>query len=134
VTATASNLRILVADDHPVILKMVKEILEAEPHLQVVGEAKDGPQAVTQAEALKPDVVVLNVNMPTMSGFEVARRIRIRHPNSAIVILSSHKNGQFIAEARKVGARAYVQKSDAAEELVRAVESAAKGKDFFLAV
>jgi DNA-binding NarL/FixJ family response regulator len=134
VATKASNLRILVADDHPMILRMVKEILEAEPHLQVVGEATDGPQAVTQAEALRPDVIVLNVNMPTMSGFEVARRIRTRHPNSAIVILSSHKNGQFIAEARKVGARAYVQKSDAADELVRAVEAAAKGKDFFLAV
>jgi chemotaxis response regulator CheB len=65
VTAIASNLRILVADDHPMILRMVKQILEAEPHLQVVGEAIDGPQAVTQAEALRPDVIVLNVNMPT---------------------------------------------------------------------
>ena len=132
--ATVSNLRILVADDHPMILRMVKQILEAEPHLRVVGEAIDGPQAVAQAEALRPDVIVLNVNMPRMSGFEVARLIRTRHPNSAIVILSSHKNGQFIAEARNVGARAYVQKSDAAEELVRAVVAAAKGQDFFLAV
>jgi DNA-binding NarL/FixJ family response regulator len=134
VAATAFNLRILVADDHPMILRMVKQILEAEPHLRVVGEATDGPQAVTQAETLKPDVIVLNVNMPSMSGFEVARRIRTRRPNSAIVILSSHKNSQFIAEARNVGARAYVQKSEAADELVRAVESAAKGKGFFLAV
>jgi DNA-binding NarL/FixJ family response regulator len=129
-----SDLRVLVADDHPIILRVVKEILEAEPHLHVVGEAKDGIQAVTQAEALRPDVIVLNVNMPRMSGFEVARRIRYRYPNAAIVILSSHKNGEFIAEARRVGASGYVNKSDAAEELVRAVESAAKGGDFFLAV
>jgi DNA-binding NarL/FixJ family response regulator len=132
VIATASKLRILIADDEPLILSVVKQILESEPHLRVVGQALDGPQAVTQAEALRPDVIVLDLNMPTMSGFEVARRIRTRHPNSAIVILSSHKNDQFIAEARAVGARAYVEKSDAADELVRAVESAAKGEEFFL--
>jgi DNA-binding NarL/FixJ family response regulator len=83
-------------------------------------------------EALKPDVVVLNVTMPMMSGFEAARRIRTRFPDCAIVILSSHKDEQFIAEARKAGAHGYIEKSDADEQLVRAIKSAVKGEDFFV--
>jgi CheY-like chemotaxis protein len=124
--------RILVADDFPTILQLVKEILNAHPGFEVVGEARDGQHAVALAEALKPDVVVLNVTMPEMSGFEAARRIRSRVPDCAIVILSSHKDEQFIAEARKAGAKGYVGKSDADEQLVRAIESAVKGEEFFV--
>lgn len=126
------NVRILLADDVPTILQLVKQILNAHPGFEVVGEARDGHHAVVLAEALKPDVIVLNVTMPTMSGFEAARRIRCRVPDSAIVILSSHKDRQFIAEARKAGAKGYVEKSDADQQLVRAVESAAKGEEFFV--
>jgi CheY-like chemotaxis protein len=129
---TRPVIRILVADDFPTILQMVKQILNAHPGFEVVGEAPDGHHAVALAAALKPDVIVINVNMPTMSGFEAARRIRSRLPDSAIVILSTHKDKQFIAEARKVGAKGYVGKSDADRELVRAIESAVKGEEFFV--
>jgi CheY-like chemotaxis protein len=129
---TSRNVRILVADDFPAILQLVKDILNAHPGFEVVGEARDGDHAVALAEALKPDVVVLNVTMPTMSGFEAARRIRSRFPDCAIVILSSHKDEQFIAEARKAGAKGYIEKSDADEQLVRAIESAVKGEEFFV--
>jgi DNA-binding NarL/FixJ family response regulator len=124
-------IRILIADDQPTILKMVKQILQAHSGFEVVGEAPDGRQAVTLAAALKPDVIVLNVTMPTMSGFAAARLIRGQLPDSAIVILSSHKDKQFIAEARKVGARGYVQKSDADNELIRAINTVVKGEEFF---
>jgi len=124
--------RILVADDFPTILQLVKEILNAHPGFEVVGEARDGNHAVALAEALKPDVVVLNVTMPTMSGFEAARRIRSRFPDCAIVILSSHKDEQFIEEARTAGAHGYIEKSDADHQLVRAIESAVKGEEFFV--
>jgi DNA-binding NarL/FixJ family response regulator len=126
------NVRIVVVDDFPAILQLVKDILNAHPGFEVVGEARDGHHAVALAEALKPDVIVLNVTMPTMSGFEAARRIRSRFPDCAIVILSSHKDDQFIAEARKAGARGYIEKSDADEQLVRAIESAVKGEEFFV--
>jgi CheY-like chemotaxis protein len=129
---TRRNVRILVADDFPMILQLVKDILNAHPGFEVVGEARDGDRAVVLAEALKPDVVVLNVTMPTMSGFEAARRIRGRFPDCAVVILSSHKDEQFIAEARKAGAKGYIEKSDADEQLVRAIESAVKGEEFFV--
>jgi CheY-like chemotaxis protein len=129
---TKRDLRILIADDIPTILQLVKNILNAHPGFEVVGEARDGQHAVALAEALKPDVIVLNVTMPRMSGFEAARRIRSRLPDCAIVILSSHKDEQFIAEARKAGAKGYIEKSDADEQLVRAIESAVKGEEFFV--
>jgi CheY-like chemotaxis protein len=129
---TKRTLHILIADDHPTIMQVVKQILDAHPGFEVIGEARDGQHAVTLAETLKPDVVVINVTMPKMSGFEAARRIRSRLPDCAIVILSSHKDQQFIAEARKAGANGYVMKSDADGELVRAIESAVKGEEFFV--
>jgi DNA-binding NarL/FixJ family response regulator len=125
-------IRILVADDHPTILEMVKSILKAHHGFEVVGEARDGQHAVTLAESLRPDVIVINVSMPKMSGFEAARRIRVHVPNSAIVILSSHKDKQYIEEARKAGANGYVGKSDADEQLIRAIESTVKGEEFFV--
>ena len=129
---TRPTIRILIADDHPTILEMVKRILKAHHGFEVVGEARDGQHAVSLAESLKPDVIVINVTMPKMSGFEAARRIRVHVPDSAIVILSSHKDKQFIEEARKAGANGYVGKSDADEQLIRAIESTVKGKEFFL--
>jgi CheY-like chemotaxis protein len=126
------TVRILIADDHPTILEMVKKILNARPGFEVVGEARDGQHAVNLAEALKPDVVVVNVTMPKMSGFEAARRIRACAPDTAIVILSSHKDRQFIDEARKAGANGYVEKSAADGQLIRAIESAVRGERFFL--
>jgi CheY-like chemotaxis protein len=129
---TRRNVRILVADDNTAIMRVVKRILQARPGFEVVGEARDGRHAVTQAEALKPDVIIINVTMPKMSGFEAATLIRCCLPDCAIVILSSHKDQQFIAEARKAGANGYVSKSDADRELVKAVESAVKGEEFFV--
>ena len=129
ITRTA---RILVADDNPTIMEMVKKILNAHPGFAVVGEARDGQQAVALAETLIPDVVVLNITMPNMSGFEAAARIRSCLPNCGIVILSSHKDRQFIAEARKAGANGYVTKSNADRELVQAIESAVKGEELFV--
>jgi two-component system, NarL family, response regulator NreC len=126
------KVRVLIADDNPTILGMVKKILNAQPGFDVVGEASDGQRAVLLAESLKPDVIVINVTMPKMSGFEAARRIRVHVPDSAIIILSSHKDQQFIAEARKAGANGYVQKSDADGQLVSAIESTMKGEGFFV--
>jgi DNA-binding NarL/FixJ family response regulator len=129
---TTRNVRILLADDFPTILELVKNILNAHPGFEVVGEARDGDHAVALAEALKPDVVVLNVIMPKMSGFEAARRIRSRFLDCAIVILSSHKDEQFIVEAREAGAKGYIEKSDADEQLVSAIEAAVKGEEFIV--
>ncbi len=126
------RLRILLADDHPVIRKSVRQILAAHPRFEVCGEAENGAQAVEEAQKLKPDVVVLNIAMPVLDGIAAAREITAKLPESAIVILSSHADKRFVAEARKSGARAYVAKTKAGEALIRAIEAAVTGGDFVL--
>jgi DNA-binding NarL/FixJ family response regulator len=126
------RMRILIADDHPVIRRTVREILEAHPRLEVIGEVEDGLRAVEEAEKLKPDVVVLNVTMPVMNGLEAAREIKAKVPESVIVILSSHADARLIEDARRVGARAYVAKTKAARGLVAAIMGAVGGGDFVL--
>lgn len=126
------RMRILIADDHPVIRKTVRAILEAHPRLEVVGEVEDGVRAVEEAEKLKPDVVVLNVSMPQMSGLEAAREIKTKVPESVIVILSSHADARLIEDAKRVGARAYVAKTKAGRDLVKAILTAVSGGDFIL--
>jgi DNA-binding NarL/FixJ family response regulator len=126
------RVRVLIADDHPVIRTMVRSTLQVHPDFEVCGEAEDGAQAIEEAKKLKPDVVVLNVTMPVLDGFEAAREIRTILPESAIVILSSHADQGFIEIARKIGVRAYVAKTKAGEALVKAIEAAVMGEDFVL--
>jgi DNA-binding NarL/FixJ family response regulator len=131
-TKARARLRVVLADDQPTILRMVRMILGEHPHLEVVGEAPDGAEAVSMVATLKPDVVVLNVMMPKMSGFEAARQIHAQSPAVSIVILSTHKDDQFIAAARESGATGYVEKQFAGTELVNAINDTASGKEFFL--
>ena len=114
------------------ILRMIRMILGEHAHLEVVGEAGNGLEAVSMVALLKPDVVVLNVVMPKMSGFEAARQIHAQSPSVSIVILSTHKDAQFIAAARECGAKGYVEKQFAGTELVNAIDDTASGKAFFL--
>jgi two-component system nitrate/nitrite response regulator NarL len=111
---------------------MVRQTLELHPHFEVCGEAQDGAKAVEEAARLKPDVVVLNVTMPVLNGFEAARKIKASLPEIAIVILSTSTDQRFIEEAKKVGARAYVAKTELGKALVKAIETAVQGGDFVL--
>jgi len=126
------SLRILIADDHPVIRKHVRRILEEQPSFSVCGEAYDGVEAIEESQRLKPDVVVLNVSMPILNGLDAGRKIKAELPETAIVILSSNADKHFIEEAKKIGARAYVAKSRAAEALVTAIERAIIDGEFVL--
>jgi DNA-binding NarL/FixJ family response regulator len=125
------RIRILIADDHPVIREIVRSTLERYPHFEVCGLAVDGAEAVEKAKEIKPDVVVLNVSMPVMDGFAATREIKKQIPEIAIVILSSNVDKRFLEEAKRVGARAYVAKSKAGTALVTAIEAAVKNGDFF---
>lgn len=129
---TDERLRILIADDHPVIRKQVRLILESHSRFDVCGEAYDGAQAIEEAQRLKPDVVILNVSMPVLNGFEAAREIKAKLPGSAIVILSSNADKVFVDEAKKIGARAYVAKTKVGDALVKAVNAAVTGDEFVL--
>ena len=107
------KVRILIADDHEIIRRTVRSMLERYRRFEVCGEAEDGFKAIEKAHKLKPDVVVLNVNMPVLDGLGAAREIKAKLPETAIVILSSSVDQRFIEEAKKIGARAYVAKTKA---------------------
>jgi DNA-binding NarL/FixJ family response regulator len=125
------QIRILLADDHNVIRRGLRLLLEKQPGFVVVAEASDGRQAVAQAEATRPDVVVLDISMPLMSGAEAAQRICELLPGAAIVILSMHSDEGYVLRALKAGARGYLVKDSAESELIEAIQAVNEGKAFF---
>jgi DNA-binding NarL/FixJ family response regulator len=120
--------RILIVDDHHELRRAIRNLLECQRGFVVCGEAKDGVEAIQKSDELRPDVVVLNIVMPVMNGFEAARKIREVSPESRVVILSSYTDTQLLKEAHMVGAICYVPKSDAERELIEAVNTAAEGR------
>jgi DNA-binding NarL/FixJ family response regulator len=124
-------LRILIADDHAVVRFGLKSILSREEGWQVVGEATSGAEALALALQLQPDVAVLDINMPGMSGFDALKAIRERVPGTRVVILTLHYSMEWMREIRRAGAKGYVTKSDADRDLVAAVAAVAAGKTYF---
>jgi DNA-binding NarL/FixJ family response regulator len=131
-SSSSRPVKVLIADDHPIIRRMVVSTVRQVPHLDVIGEAENGLEAVYKADKLKPDVVILNITMPVLDGFEAARRIRKQLPQVAIVILSNNADQRYIDEAKNIGARAYVPKTEAADALVKAIEAAIRNDEFFV--
>jgi len=127
-------LRILVADDHDLMRRGVKTLLESHAGWEVCGEAKTGREALDRAEELKPDIIILDISMPDLNGVEAARRIRKTSPNTEILILSLHYSDQLIREIVDAGVRGYIVKSDSDRDLIIAVETLAKHKPFFTAL
>ena len=125
------QIRLVLADDHNVMRRGLRLLLESQPGFVVAGEAADGRQAVEQALAIKPDVVVLDIAMPNMSGTEAAQRIREALPATAIVILSMHADEAYVLRALKAGAKAYLLKDSAEGDLVDAIRAVSEGKAFF---
>jgi DNA-binding NarL/FixJ family response regulator len=123
--------RILLADDHIVMRNGLRLLLERQPHLQVVGEAADGRQAVALCESANPDVVIMDIAMPNLNGIEAARQIVNRNPRTAIAILSMHSDESYVIRALKAGARAYLLKDSAEADLLAAVRALTEGKSFF---
>jgi two-component system response regulator NreC len=125
------QIRILLADDHTVMRRGLRLLLESHPGFGVVAEAPDGRQAVEQAEATEPDVAVLDIAMPGLSGIEAAQRIHDVLPLTAIVILSMHSDEGYVLRALKAGAKAYLLKDSAEGDLIDAIQSVYEGKTFF---
>jgi len=124
-------IRILLADDHTVIRKGLRLLLDSHPGFQVIAEASDGRETVAMAEAHQPDVVVLDVAMPTLNGIEAARQISAKMPQTAIVFLSMHSDESYVLKALKSGAKAYLLKDSAEYDLINAIRSVKEGKAFF---
>lgn len=123
-------LRIVIADDHPVVRRGVRALLEEEPGFRVLSDAVDGLEACALVERFQPDVLVLDVVMPGLGGLEVTRRVGKLSPRTRVVILSMHDEHSYVWEAFKSGASAYVLKRSAMEELVRAVRQVASGQKY----
>lgn len=129
----AKSLRILVADDHDILRRGLKQLLTSHAGWQVCGEARTGREAVSLAEEHKPDIVVIDISMPDLNGLEAARRIRKALPKTGIIILSLHFSDQLVKDIVEAGARAYVMKADADRDLVNAVEALSNHRTFFTA-
>jgi DNA-binding NarL/FixJ family response regulator len=125
------NLKILVVDDHDIIRRGLKDLLNAKSGWEVCAEAKTGKEAVTLAEQLKPHIVVMDISMPDLNGLESARRIHKILPKTGILILTMHFSDQLVREVIEAGARGYILKSDADRDLVTAVDSIASRRTFF---
>jgi len=125
------QIRILLADDHTVMRRGLRLLIESQPEFSVVAEASDGRQAVQQAEAMLPDVAVRDIAMPNLSGIEAAQRIAAALPNTAIVILSMHSDEGYVLRALKVGAKGYLLKDSAEGDLIEAIKAVHQGKTFF---
>ena len=125
------TLRILIADDHDLMRRGVKALLQSKAGWEICGEAHTGREAVAKAEELKPDVIILDISMPDLNGVEAARRIRSASPNTEVLILSVHYSDQLIREILEAGVRGYIVKSDSDRDLLIAVETLSNHKPFF---
>lgn len=125
------KIRILLADDHQLMRRGVRLMLEREPDLTVVGEASDGREAVALAKSLKPELVVMDVGMPNLNGIEAAHQMTLDNRELAIVMVSMHSDETYILRALKAGARGYLLKDSAEADLIKAVHAVAGGKSFF---
>ena len=125
--------RILVVDDYEPYRRTISAMLQKQQHLLVVGEAVDGLEAVEQAEQLQPDLVLLDIGLPALNGLKVARRIRELSPKSEILFVSDNRSWDFVEEALRTGAAGFVVKSNAASELLAAVNAVLSGNSFVTA-
>ena len=124
---------IVLADDHPVVRRGLRALLEAVAEFRVVGETGDGLEVVRLVEELRPQVLVLDLMMPGVGGLEVARQVNLRFPTTKVVILSMHANEAYVLEALRNGASAYVLKDAGGGELLQAVRSVVAGSRYLSA-
>jgi len=126
-----SAFRILIADDHELVRRGIRALVEGHPGWEICGEATDGREAVEKAVELRPDIVLLDIGMPNLNGLNAARQILAAKPSTRVLIVTMHESEQLIREALEIGARGFLLKSDAAKDLVAAVEALQRRTTFF---
>ncbi len=122
------EIRLVLADDHAVVRSGTRELLEQEPDLKIVGEASNGEEAVRMAQELQPDVIVMDVRMPKMSGVEATRRIKTESPGVKVLVLTAHDDDEYVFALLQAGANGYLLKTAEIEELVRAIRTVSAGQ------
>ena len=126
-------MKVLIADDHGIVRSGVKLLLDRQPDIEVVAEAEDGVEAVAKTIELRPDVAVLDVSMPRMTGLQATHEIKQQTPDTQVLILSMHDDERYLFEALRAGAAGYVLKRAADQDLVDAVRAAGRGEPFLTA-
>jgi two-component system response regulator NreC len=124
------KLRLLVADDHKIFRQGIKKLLDEESDLNIVGEAADGREAVQKATELKPDVILMDIAMANLNGLEATKKIKKVLPSTRVIMLTMHKNEEYILQSFQAGASGYILKEGAVEELVSAIRSIYQDKSF----
>jgi two-component system, NarL family, response regulator NreC len=127
---TARKITILLADDHSVVRQGFRRILESQPDMEIVGEAGNGREAITEATRLTPDIVVMDVAMPELNGIEATRRLMESSPRTRVLALSMHKDAVYVREILRAGARGYLLKDAIDADLLAAVRAIAKGEAY----
>jgi len=122
---------VLLADDHAVVRKGLRFVLSQQSDIRIVGEASDGREAVDLASKLRPDVVILDIAMPNLNGIEAAEQIIAGNPRTEIVILSMHSDESYLMRTLKAGAKGYLLKESADDEIVQGIRAVARGRPFF---
>ncbi len=124
----SQTIRILIVDDHTIVRKGIRALLGEIPDIEVVGEAADGQEAIVQAERLCPDVILMDLGMPRMDGIEATRQIKARQPESRILVMTSFATDEKVLPAIKAGARGYLLKESAPEDLVQGIRQMQRGE------
>jgi two-component system nitrate/nitrite response regulator NarL len=128
---TSGVIKVLLADDHPVVRRGIASCLGRFPHLQIVGEAADGQEAMRKITELSPDVVLMDIDMPHLDGLAVTERLRKEKPQVKVLVLSMHSQTDFVMRILQSGARGYVLKDAPTEDLLQAIETVHGGETFF---
>ena len=125
-----SEVTIFIADDHPIFRNGLRQIIETDSRLKIVGEANDGEQAIASLEELDVDVAIIDIDMPHKDGFEVVRLIKQKRLTTAIIFLTMHKDERFLNTAFDLGIKGYILKDSAVTEIVQCIKSVAEGQEF----
>jgi len=125
------KIRVLLVDDHAILRDGIKALLEKQDNIEVVAEAGDGREAIPKAAQFRPDVVVLDISMPTMDGLESMRQMKKENPDIKVLVLTMHDNEEYFFQLLRAGASGYVTKKSVSRELVSAIEAVYRGESFF---